>query len=606
MKSRLCVVAGCALLLALSLPAVAQWGEGAAGPRAKNALSDQNPEPGLTYGSPADLPLPKTVVFTASPDEILEEAEGWVHGGVNAFFVYPVVREWSHDIWAVDGKPWTIGESDEMLQKTRRANELCRALDADTFLKVAFDHPFEWFNDVAWQRIENNFRQLAIFSRDSGCTGLTLDIEYINEQYSFDWEGYDYIGYTREDLVRKVRARMTDVIAACYDEWPEMVLLTFPECGLSLGGHIHAAWLEEAARRDAPGGIHYCTESTYICPNIRYVFAYAWRAHALFNRFLSKQAWDYWTNRCSVCLGVWPIGSDEYKGPTPQLSQDEFRQNLAGSLMASARYNWLYSSRFHDELYGRNLDQYDGPADLPAYHRIMAARQMATNPKYVAIAKDLRAMKLRDYSDDLGLVIEPTFRGPDDVPRVDVVPVSSSTKRERAALWETALDIAWGKEINLREQYGTQTRWMILGPFPNEGAAFQGYNTVYPPEKGIDLDAEYEGVNQMAVRWTEHHRDDGHASVDLKAVLAPSDWMCAYALCYVTAPQETTAQIRHRHERRRKDVGRRRPGIREPLRIGRVPRQMARARHVAERHHAHPDQGLQRRTGLGVRIPHHG
>ena len=59
-------------------------------------------------------------------------------------------------------------------------------------------------------------------------------------------------------------------------------------------------------------------------------------------------------------------------------------------------------------------------------------------------------------------------------PSVDVVPVSSSTKRERVALWETALEMAWGKDIDLREEYGTQTRWMILGPFPNEGIEFPG------------------------------------------------------------------------------------------------------------------------------------
>ena len=108
--------------------------EGAAGPRAKNAMPDKNPEPGLTYGSPAELPMPKTVVFTASPDQILEEAEGLDSRRRQT-------RSSSTPLSAngrtTSGRPTAsrgpIGESDEMLQKTRRANELCRALDADTF-----------------------------------------------------------------------------------------------------------------------------------------------------------------------------------------------------------------------------------------------------------------------------------------------------------------------------------------------------------------------------------------------------------------------------------------------------------------------------------------
>ena len=64
-----------------------------------------------------------------------------------------------------------------------------------------------------------------------------------------------------------------------YDEFPKTVLLTFPEQGLGLGGVIHRVWIEEAARRNAPGGVHYCTEWTYRNSNIRYVFGHAWASH---------------------------------------------------------------------------------------------------------------------------------------------------------------------------------------------------------------------------------------------------------------------------------------------------------------------------------------
>jgi len=69
-------------------------------------------EPNLTYGYDDTLPLPKTVLFSASPDEIVADAEEWSRRGINAFFMNYVAREWSSDIWAKDDKPWTIGESD--------------------------------------------------------------------------------------------------------------------------------------------------------------------------------------------------------------------------------------------------------------------------------------------------------------------------------------------------------------------------------------------------------------------------------------------------------------------------------------------------------------
>jgi hypothetical protein len=134
-------------------------------------------EPGVSYGTAAGFDLPKTILFSVGPDEIIADAAAWRERGVSAFFLDFVARDWSSDIWATDGEPWTIGASDKTFQKAKQATAVARRLGSEVFLKIAFDHPFEWFNDVAWTRIENNFRQFAIFARESGCHGLALDIE---------------------------------------------------------------------------------------------------------------------------------------------------------------------------------------------------------------------------------------------------------------------------------------------------------------------------------------------------------------------------------------------------------------------------------------------
>src|ERR1043166_9705146 len=99
-----------------------------------------------------------------------------------------------------------------------------------------------------------------------------------------------------------------------------MVLLTFPECGLNLGTAIQVAWIEEAARRHAPGGVHYCAEYTYRNPNIRYMLAYAAQCNEMFHRVLSRRGWSYWRERCSIAAGVWPLGFDYQNTHDPGLA----------------------------------------------------------------------------------------------------------------------------------------------------------------------------------------------------------------------------------------------------------------------------------------------
>lgn len=511
---------------------------GAAGPD----WASKTAEPGLTYGVNESLPLPKTVLFSAGPDHIIADAEEWARRGINAFFLDFVARGWCSDVWAQDGKPWTIGESDETFQKAKQANAICRRIGSETFLKIAFDHHFEWFNDLAWQQAYHNFRQFAIFARETGCTGLALDIEYVGEQYDFDWEGYSYEGYTRADLVKTVRARMTKVMQILYDEFPNMVFLTFPEEGLSLGTHVHVAWIEEAARRDAPGGIHYCTEYTYRNPNIRYMFGHAWACNDLFHRVLSKRAWRYWRERCSIAAGVWPFGFDHQRVYEPGMPLEEFRQAFAASLMISRRYNWLYSHNCREQLIGRDLDKYAGEADLPAYLHVIANKETVTTPKYVKLAQELRGIKLRDYSDDLDLMPFVSFAGPRDVPNVRLTPTGLCDTALLRESWAVASSYFQGEPINLREHFGSQTDWMVIGPFANADP-FAGHCAVYPPEEEIKLHAVYDGLNGQ-VRWQEHRQAGRRASVDFTKIFEPTEHVCAYALCYVTSPKEQAVQIR--------------------------------------------------------------
>ncbi|MFV2067552.1 MAG: hypothetical protein ACC645_11275 [Pirellulales bacterium] len=536
----------CGLLLSLAWLAMtsASWGADA---MIRERRESEVPEPGLHYGRCDELPLPKTIFFGAGLDNIVADARAWSRRGVTAFFVDYVAREWGTDIWATDGKPWTIGRSDETLQKARKAAALCKEIGSQTFLKVAFDHTFDWFDDTAWQKIDNNFPQFAIFAREAQFDGIALDIEYASKQYVYDWEGYTYDGYTRADLVKKIDARMTGVMQTLYNEFPQMVLLTFPEQGLGLGGIIHRAWIEEAARRNAPGGVHYCTEWTYRNSNIRYVFGHVWGCHELFHRILSERAWRYWREKCSVVAGVWPFSSDDTRIFGPGIPLAQIRQGLAATLMVSPRYNWIYGSYTQEQLIGRQLDKYTGDEDIHAHLRTLADRAMVTDAKWVRLAGELRRGALRDFSPDLGVVPVPLFIGPSDKVQVRLVPTgpsmpdASNPRYEDA--WALALRIFQGEPIDLKQHFGTVTDWLVIGPFASD-AEFRGHTTVYPPEKSIDLAAKYSGIDGRQVSWAEHHQEGSQSSVDFTTIFKPTENVCAYALCYVTSPEETEVSIR--------------------------------------------------------------
>jgi len=83
--------------------------------------------------------------------------------------------------------------------------------------------------------------------------------------------------------------------------------------------------------------------------------------------------------------------------------------------------------------------------------------------------------------------------------------------------------------------------WRLIGPFDN--ALNRGFARAYPPEREINLNAAYDG-KAGKVRWTTYHAPDWRGYVDLKRLFEPNEWVCAYALCWVTAPRETQAQLR--------------------------------------------------------------
>ncbi|MFZ0390632.1 MAG: glycoside hydrolase family 172 protein [Calditrichia bacterium] len=87
--------------------------------------------------------------------------------------------------------------------------------------------------------------------------------------------------------------------------------------------------------------------------------------------------------------------------------------------------------------------------------------------------------------------------------------------------------------------------WYVIGPFPNERKSDTerfGLDTVYPPEKEIDLNAAYPGADSQMVSWKKYQTpEDGRFQLWNK--VNPYELVVTYALTYIYSPEQQTVPL---------------------------------------------------------------
>jgi hypothetical protein len=99
-----------------------------------------------------------------------------------------------------------------------------------------------------------------------------------------------------------------------------------------------------------------------------------------------------------------------------------------------------------------------------------------------------------------------------------------------------------GVTVDLTAHYGAIRRWLLATPFENTGGT--GYQTVYPPEKGVEPSATYKGKEGAEVRWVAHTTADPRGLVDFNEVLGKRKNTVAYAWTVIDSPREQPVQVR--------------------------------------------------------------
>jgi hypothetical protein len=98
-----------------------------------------------------------------------------------------------------------------------------------------------------------------------------------------------------------------------------------------------------------------------------------------------------------------------------------------------------------------------------------------------------------------------------------------------------------GHPADIAAHMGFITSWHLVGPFDN--IADRGWNTAYPPEKEVDLSAEYDG-QKGTIGWSTHTTTDEFGLVDLNKALGKHKGAVAYAYVEFDSPREQPVELR--------------------------------------------------------------
>ncbi len=98
-----------------------------------------------------------------------------------------------------------------------------------------------------------------------------------------------------------------------------------------------------------------------------------------------------------------------------------------------------------------------------------------------------------------------------------------------------------GVPVDLPRHFGFVMKWNVIGPFDN--AERGGFDNVFPPEKEVRLDAEYDGKG-ATVKWQPFESADEYGKLDFNKPLGMLKESTAYATATFDSPIERDAELR--------------------------------------------------------------
>jgi hypothetical protein len=317
---------------------------------------------------------PKLLYFDAHLMSWADHAAEWKARGFSGAFISGIFGDIHDDPWGADKDPATRGEDDKLLQECKAANDKCLKAGIDSnVLKVAMYRDFpNPFDDEGWALITKNFIEAGRFARLAHFPCLALDAEYTAYQFDPSWKGYDLTQHSAKELGAKMQERWAKITSGIVKEYPAVDLLTLPEGSIHYGplwSSMFAGMIDGLIAVKYDRGIHLFTESSYQMRDPMALSEFALDVKETTARKLPEPARKYWLSKCSVALGVWPLGyyraisgkdgkflgwsgkvekfGDKIVGSYADKSENypvsEFRPQMAAARTFSGKYAWVYS-----------------------------------------------------------------------------------------------------------------------------------------------------------------------------------------------------------------------------------------------------------------------
>lgn len=98
-----------------------------------------------------------------------------------------------------------------------------------------------------------------------------------------------------------------------------------------------------------------------------------------------------------------------------------------------------------------------------------------------------------------------------------------------------------GVKVDLPKHFGFLMKWNVIGPFDNTER--KGFDTVFPPEKELKLDATYDGKGGP-VKWQPVESTDDYGKIDINKPLGAKKEVTAYAATTIESDTEREAELR--------------------------------------------------------------
>jgi hypothetical protein len=98
-----------------------------------------------------------------------------------------------------------------------------------------------------------------------------------------------------------------------------------------------------------------------------------------------------------------------------------------------------------------------------------------------------------------------------------------------------------GQPVNLSTHFGFLMDWQLIAPFTN--VERKGFDTVFPPEKEVNLTATYAGKNGDA-KWVPFTSKDEYGMVDFNKPFSMLKEVSGYAYTEFNAAEESDVQLR--------------------------------------------------------------